>query len=601
MISLPLDSLRFFLLCLGTTFLLVSCHKQKNLEALDFHRAITPEALAAHVHFIASDLTEGRQTGSRGEHISATYLASQYMRMGLLPAGNTKNIAEVAPEDYMQKVPLLRREKGESRLEVLIKGTRRASSLFSEAEQDDLAYFNRGNAKEASGSVVFGGFGIAADSLGYNDFAALSEKGISIDGKWLMIFADEPLLNDTVSLLPTYDKKPSAFSSGLGLGHKRAAIWKYGQPAGVLVITDSSPRFKGSFRKSAQEAAVTAAHDQALKQLFDEQKSFPPIYNISTRLANIILKAENQSVDKLLTTFKAARPVVFALPEVIVETKGERYGAVQAYNVAAYLEGSDPRLKDEILIIGAHYDHLGRNVRLEGDQIFNGAADDASGTAAVLVLAEAFVNAKKNGNGPKRSILFVNFTGEEHGRLGSLYYVQRAPLMPLKNTVAVINMDGIGGREVNAGSGSSSYIYVTGNYPDAKDLLAINSVKNTAASINLDIISGEGRPFFSDHQSFESIHIPYLYYSTGLTEHYHKVSDEAYTLDYDQMTKITHLIFATALEAASEGIVFPERSGVSQASSYVCPPCPFKCHDLSFTEPGICPVCDMNLELETGI
>ena len=574
---------------------IAACQQKPGSIIKDYQAEITPSELASHVHFIASDVTEGRQTGTAGEKVAAQYLASQYLGMGLLPFGAENKSHGFTPEDYLQEVKLLKREVTESTLAVYINGRKAVSGTFSLNSQNDLAFYSQGALADVKAAVVFGGFGIAADSLSYNDFSALRERGISIDGKWLMILADEPLLNDSVSLLATYDGRPSSFSSGLGLGHKRAAIWQHGRPAGVLIITDSSPRFKSTFAGIARQAATNAAADYRLQlEAADPAKLFPPIYNISTKLADIILGVQKQSVRMLQQQLKEGKSIVFDIPEAVIDTKGEHYSPVKADNVAAYIEGTDTRLKNEFIIVSAHYDHLGKNLQLQGDQVFNGAADDASGTAAVLVLAETFMKANAKGYGPKRSIAFINFTAEEHGKLGSQYYVHNDPLAPLASTIANINMDGIGGTDPNHPTGSSNYIYLAGNGLLSEELLAINARQNGAGTPSLELTPVENRPFSSDHQSFEGALIPYLYYSTGLTSHYHQVSDEPHTLDYEQMANISRLIFATTWQLAhQEKVDRPEPASLKAV--YKCPPCPFDCHALDFENPGKCPVCDMQL------
>ena len=575
---------------IATTIFLTSCQPGNDGLLLEYQNHITKEQLASHVYFLASDVTEGRQTGTRGQEIAALYLASQFLNLGLLPIDSSMG-EEISPDNYFQEVLLNKWAVKPSTLEVSVGGNRKAASLVA---PNDLSFFSQGTIKEAKGSVVFGGFGIAADSLGYNDFAELSKNNIAIDNKWLLIFADEPLLNDTTSWLKTFNQRPSAFSSGLGLGHKKKAIWQYGRPAGVLVIMDASPRFEGTFAESAGKAVASALQDYHLAIDVNKDTEFPPIYNISSKLANFILAQQGQTVDKLLKKSAGLQPVVFDLPAVEIEVKGEPYEQISTHNVAAFLEGSDPKLKNEVLVVSAHYDHLGRNLQLEGDQIFNGAADDASGAAAILALAEAFMEAKRNGHGPGRSILFINFTGEEHGKLGSQHYVYKQPLIPLDRTIANINLDGVGGIDPNHPTKSRNYVYVTSNELISDELVTTNSTMNTLTGIGLELTSGKGRPFFSDHQSFDGQLIPYLYYSTGLTEHYHQVTDEAHTLDYDAMTQITRLIFATAWSITRQEEPLMKKSGFSEVG-FICPPCPFDCHDLVFEKPGVCPVCDMDL------
>ena len=257
-----------------------------------------------------------------------------------------------------------------------------------------------------------------------------------------------------------------------------------------------------------------------------------------------------------------------------------------------YVEGSDPKLKNEVVIMSAHYDHLGLNPALKGDQIFNGAADDGSGTVACLELAQAFMMAKKDGVGPKRSLLFVNFSGEEKGLLGSGHYSLH-PVVPWENTVADINMDGVASFD-QAHESNKNYIYILGTADLSRQLLDIVSRVNQQSDTNLTLV--EGQRFNSDQYNFETQLIPYVYFSTGLTEHYHQISDEPGTIDYTQFARVVQLVFATAWEVANQESrpVSVPRSQLVLAG-YTCPPCPFECDEAVHAKPGECPVCGMNL------
>ncbi|HYO91927.1 MAG TPA: hypothetical protein VEQ40_09830, partial [Pyrinomonadaceae bacterium] len=158
-----------------------------------YQQMITTEALAARLYFLASDSFEGRETTTRGQKLAAQYLASQYRLMGLQPRGSVKKIEPLSPAAYFQPFTVYKRTPKETHLEVVANGSRVASSTFSAQAHDDLSYFMTGNMVSASGDVVFAGYGIAEDELDYNDYSALAAKKISIDGKWVMILADEPV------------------------------------------------------------------------------------------------------------------------------------------------------------------------------------------------------------------------------------------------------------------------------------------------------------------------------------------------------------------------------------------------------------------------
>jgi hypothetical protein len=556
-----------------------------------YQQTIASGSLASRLYFLASDFFEGRETTTRGQKLAAQYLASQYRLMGLTPKGSVKTVDPLSPAAYFQPFTVYKRAAKETHLEVSVNGSKVASSTFSTETHDDLSYFISGNISEASGGVVFAGYGIADDKLGYNDYAALAAKGVSIEGKWVMILEDEPLADAATSLLPTPERKPSSWSTQFI--NKKSALWKAGKAGGVLVVKDASPRMKGAFADASALAALNARQAGALT--LSQSSLFPPTYAISTKLANQILSSSGHTVEDLRREInQSLKPLVFDVSGVHVNTMAEQFKGLDTENVLAFIEGSDPQLKDEVVIISSHYDHLGVNPSLKGDQIFNGAADDGSGVVASLELAQAFMRAKLDGFGPRRSILFINFSGEEKGLLGSSYYTDEAPLIPLEKTVANINMDGVGGIDLKHPTHSRNYIYINGAKNLSDELIDINQRIKAITGSNLELTDGSG--FNSDDKSFQAQLVPFIYYSTGLTEHYHTPGDEPNTIDYDHLARVTQLIFGTAWQVANQDArpVSVNRSRL-RIVGYVCPPCPFECDEAVYAHSGECPVCGMRL------
>jgi Zn-dependent M28 family amino/carboxypeptidase len=246
--------------------------------------------------------------------------------------------------------------------------------------------------------------------------------------------------------------------------------------------------------------------------------------------------------------------------------------------------------------VSAHYDHLGINPLLDGDQIFNGAADDGSGTVATLELAQVLMNAKRDGHGPRRSILFANFTGEEVGMFGSLFYTNKNPGFPLEQTVANINMDGVGGTDHKNPTGSKDYVYITGRQGLSEELLEINEKITKLIKSSLKLTDGAKMNFSSDDAQFGDQHIPYIYYSTGRTEHYHTINDTPDTIDYPHMTRIVQLVLANIWQVANqdERISSVDRKTLSLAG-YSCLPCNLSCDTVVHKQPGNCPFCGHSL------
>lgn len=218
-------------------------------------------------------------------------------------------------------------------------------------------------------------------------------------------------------------------------------------------------------------------------------------------------------------------------------------------NIWAYIEGSEK--PEEIIVLSAHYDHIG----IKNGEIYNGADDDGSGTVALLEIAQAFAKAKKEGHGPKRSILFLHVTGEEHGLLGSSYYSQN-PLFPLKKTIANVNIDMIG-RHDEFHNDSSKYIYLIGSDYLSTDLYNIcETVNKKYTNLFLDYKFNKrtdpNRYYYrSDHYNFAKNGIPSVFLFSGVHADYHKATDEVDKIEFDALAQRTQLAFAIVWELAN--------------------------------------------------
>ncbi|WP_396209616.1 M28 family metallopeptidase [Flavobacterium sp.] len=227
-------------------------------------------------------------------------------------------------------------------------------------------------------------------------------------------------------------------------------------------------------------------------------------------------------------------------------------------NIWAFIEGSEK--PEEILVISAHYDHVG----MKNGEVFNGADDDGSGTVALLEIAQAFNEAKKQGFGPKRSILFLHVTGEEHGLLGSRFYSEN-PLFPIENTIADINIDMIGRRDTLHPK-TNNYIYVIGSDRLSSELHIINEEVNAKyTQLELDYKYNDRKDperiyFRSDHYNFAKKGIPAIFFFNGIHADYHQSSDTPDKIEYDALAKRAQLAFVLAWELANR----PERIKVDR-------------------------------------
>ncbi|WP_228350474.1 M28 family peptidase [Rhodocaloribacter litoris] len=524
-----------------------------------YQATITPEDLAAHLYLFASDFFEGRETTTRGQKLAAHYLAAQYRKMGLAPKGTVATDDPLAPEAYFQPFTVHGRRLKKAELAVKVGGATVATSTFAPPAYDADAFLSFGGAPEVSAGVVFAGYGIADDGLGYNDYAALEAQGIAYQDRWLLILRDEPLRDAETSRLPTEDGKPSAWTTGGST--KLRYLFRAGMPKGILIVGDVGPRAEKSVAGQAAEAAGRTSVGSLSLEPQGGGFRFPPVYIISSDLADRLLAPTGRTVAEVKAEIDAhLAPVVFAVEDVTVESRIEHEAfQAQTENVLAFIEGTDPLLKDEVVVLSSHYDHVGMTSG-EGDTIYNGADDDGSGTVAILEIAEAFARARADGYGPRRSILFLNVSGEEKGLLGSAYYADEEPVLPLEKTVTNLNIDMIGRRDPTyPGNQPDNYVYIIGSNLISQELHDLNARVNEVTGLKLDLherfnSKDDPNQFYrrSDHWNFGKHNIPFIFYFNGTHEDYHGLDDEPDKIDYPQLARRAQLIFATAWQVANQ-------------------------------------------------
>ena len=533
-----------------------------------YQSTITESDLASHLYVFASDFFEGRETATRGQRLAATFLAGQYRKMGIDPKGTAETDDLLAPENYYQPFPLYGRRFKSAALEASSEGEPLSSSIYSAAKHDGKAYLAFGNAMSVSAPVVFGGYAIEDDELGYNDFKAMEEAGIDYKEHWLLVMNDEPLESSEKSLLPTEDGSPSKWTAQDGL--KWNHLFGKGLPKGILIVGDVGPNAVDVARRAAENAANSG---QAGGQLsLNEQGgggAFPPFYIISSEFANQILAPTGHTIGELKKEIdQTLTPIAFTVDGVELKSDiaHESY-ETSSENVAAFIEGSDPELKDEVVVISSHYDHIGIEAGGDGDDVINnGADDDGSGTVAILEIAEAFKTAVDDGYGPRRSILFLNVSGEEKGLLGSAYYSDSEPIIPIENTVTNLNIDMIGRFDPTHPTGSENYVYIIGSNLISQELHDLNAELNELTGIDLELderynSKDDPNQFYrrSDHWNFGKHNVPFIFFFTGTHDDYHGVDDEPHKIEYPRMARIAKLIFATAWQVANQD----ERPAVS--------------------------------------
>ncbi len=476
---------------------------------------ISGDGMLNHVKVLASDEYEGRAPGTRGETLTIDYLVEQFKRYGLMP-GNPNGT-------YLQKVPLVEISSRPS-LSFSVKGKR----ITLNFTVDDYAAYSRrvqSEIKVENSEIVFAGYGVVAPDYGWDDY-----KGVDLRGKTVIVLDNDPQIpnpRDPSKLDDAMFKGRTQTYYGL-FDYKTEAAAQKGAAA-VLIVNEPSPS-----QPPFSLLQTYFSQRSELKSSVSSPKKVAGEGVITLDVMRRLCAAANQDFDALkrAALSKNFKPVSLgATADFDIKATLRE---IESHNVVAKIEGSDKRLKDEYVIYTAHWDHLGRDEKLKGDQIYNGAMDNAGGVAQLLEIAKGFAKLKKP---PKRSILFIATTAEEKGLLGAEYYCEN-PLYPLARTLADINLDWFNpfGRTrdvINIGSGLTTL-----------DEVLVNSAATQNRVLVPDPFPEQGYFFRSDQFPFARAGIPAVFPGAGIdyiskpagygkqkqdeynAHDYHQVSDE---------------------------------------------------------------------------
>ncbi|MEY4382886.1 MAG: hypothetical protein RI995_428 [Bacteroidota bacterium] len=520
-LSLKMKKFSLFLLVFGTAFGLFA-----QDPAIPYAATIKAKDLEKHLTFIASDSLKGRNTGSKEQWVAAQYIANHFKAVGLAPVNGS----------YFQKVDLVNRAW--TKVDFSSKG-----KSFTYLK-DFLANALAPVAAHSKFNVNFVGFGVQKD--GFQDF-----KGLKAKGNFILAFEGEAKdANGNFVLSGTKD--PSAFGKGDGWKEKM----KYAKEAGakgLILITDREEVAFGNFVRQRQVMAQRFGNERMVftEDTKDASAEFPVVV-ISTDMAAQLLGTDAKTLLAFKAQIGAAKKTLPSKfnPSSIEVTIERSEKPVDTYNVVGFLEGTDK--KDEVVIVTAHYDHIG--VSFDG-QINNGANDDGSGTVTVMELAEAFGKAAADGKKPRRSILFMTVTGEEKGLLGSEYY-SRHPLFPLANTVCDLNIDMVG-RDDDEHVGKPDFIYVIGSDKLSSHLHQIMEEQNKKhTGLDLDYRFNDPNDvnrfyYRSDHYNFAKHGIPVAFFFNGVHADYHQPTDDVEKIEFEKAQKVGRLVFYMAWDIAN--------------------------------------------------
>lgn len=484
-------------------------------QAYQNSAAITPDRLKTHLEFIASDLLLGRDTPSPGLDIACDYVATNLKFMGAKPAGDSGT--------FFQNVPLTG-------------GAFAADGSSLTAGGKTMTYgdgfFANGGNGDASGEIVYVGYGWKIPKLNVDPYA-----GLDLKGKILLVQSAPP---------PNFGFRERRGEIGQGAVNAERVAQETGA-TGIIYISTSAVR--GRWDASVQGSTRMGRVSMATGPV----SNIPAITVNEAALTAIVGNRAN--LESLLApTLENAKSAALAGSQA--NFKVVRQGSLpKTQNVVAVIEGSDPVLKKEYVAFGAHIDHVGVSNR--GDGIFNGAHDDGSGTVSILEIAHAISQMKVK---PKRSMLFVWHTGEEKGLWGSQYFVNN-PTVPLDKIVAQLNIDMIGKSKApndtnprNANLTGPNAVYLIGANRLSTELGKLaHEVNNKHFKMTFDPTydaPNDPNNFFgrSDHYNYAQKGIPVLFWFDGVHEDYHGPDDEVDRLDFNKMAKTAQAIYAIGME-----------------------------------------------------
>jgi hypothetical protein len=550
--------------------------------------SITAKDSIALLTYLSSDLLEGRETGSRGFQLAADYAASLFTLWKVMPAGDLPPRsfgrrmmgAPAAPsgppeKTYFQDFALEKITDVSTGITVDI---RKGETVTTRPFESGTDFTSRSSTPETlTAPVVFAGYGLTEKSIAFEEF-----RNLDVRGKIVLIISEAPGRDNPNSpfqknkelkdkYFPERPAGPPMMRMGGGGFNKISEIAKLG-PAAILQVsntgTDSDFYNRQLPAKHVNDDRPIDPRPRLRLILPGVPATMPfersSVITITRDMADAILEASGMKLDdlkkKIETTNKPASMAIPGTTLTIATTVKSQF--VRGTNVLGFVEGSDPKLKDEYVVIGAHLDHLGSF----DSYVFNGADDNGSGSVGVLNAARALA---MNPQKPKRTVVFCLWTGEEEGLLGSRYYTFN-PAFPLEKTVAYLNMDMISRPYTEQTIALASRMF---NFPGGPELLKkvkpadfvpisfttkggyADAVRAADQYVGLDIFlresSGQERGGGgSDHSSFGAVDVPWMFAMASMTEDYHQTSDSVEKVSGDLIAKISRLVYATAYTIA---------------------------------------------------
>ena len=486
-------------------------------------RQITNELLKEYIDFLASDSLLGRRAPGKDLDLAADYIVAQFEKFKLGKINGS----------YFQTVPFYSQNLDTKNSFLKISGNNTSKEYQLKT---DFIPFEMTLSGSARAEIVFAGYGITAPEYNYDDYS-----GLDVKGKIVLVLKHEPGENDTTSVFE--GKKETKYSS---LATKLENAKKHGASGFLLVNDPLNHMMLKPQGYPWPSLSKLLPQDNLPIQLDARDGSEIPIVQVGEN----VIKQLFGSVDSLkkiqISIDKTLKPNSFQLAGFNCDLSTKLiFKEYTSKNVVGLIKGTDEKIGDELVVIGGHYDHVGYNKEHKDgeDYIYNGADDNASGTAGVMSIAKAFTSMKQK---PRRSVLFILFTAEEMGLYGSAYYSIH-PLLPLDKTVAMLNLDMIGrnGDDTLNIEGASIN-------PDLTTLILKENEK-----VGLKYVpSGEEMFGRSDHYNFFVKGISGVDITSGLHKDYHTVRDNPNTINHTKVTRISRLIFRTTWSIANDNKYF---------------------------------------------
>ena len=518
--------------------------------------AITTDAVKGQLNFLASDWMEGRGVGTRGEYMAADYIASMFQVYGIQPFGDpgmpastgrrrmmTENMGPL-PKTYFQNFSLIEYQPGEEQTFSVISASGGSENAINFGYKTDFFVRTGVVGQTAKAPLVFAGYGFENTEKGYSDLAKVNLKG-----KIVVVLAGFPGYKDTASV--AYKKlAPEGRMARFTVDRaKTEKLEKAGALAVIQITPDSDPMAGWAQNQIYPAKTNYAESDKPLATYYDVPMAMPadsltgsmPVFTVTTRLANELVKGTGVSFAQFeKAVAQNLQPASRELAgKFVAFSTSVKSKVLKVRNVVGYIEGEK---KDEFIVVGGHYDHLGK---WDG-YIWNGADDNGSGTVGVMTIAKAFA---ATGKKPEKSVIFAAWTGEEKGLFGSKYFVQQAMKKQL-NIVLNLNYDMIARDEADDTLKNKADMSYTKAYPGIEEL----TKKNVADyKINLDMTySASERPSGgSDHAPFAAEGIPIFYFMAAMHPDYHQPSDELSKINWEKMTNIIRIGFLNTWEFAN--------------------------------------------------